>query len=241
MLTGATLVSSSTGVDLKTATLKQLGQCKKVVVDAKSTTLVGTGATKANVEEHVAALRTQLEDVTLTVNDVTKLKTRIAKLASGVAIIRVGGSTEIEMVEKKYRIEDALNATRAAAEEGIVPGGGMALINAVKKLETAFDDLDGEESLGASIVMKACEAPIRRIVKNANKSSSIVINELDKRENDNLGYNILTDSFVDLVAVGVVDPVKVTRTALQHAASVAVTFLSLDAVICEENNNDKTK
>jgi len=229
-LTGATLVSSSTGVDLKDA-VKSLGRVKRLVVDAKSTTLVGTGQTKENVDKHVADLRAQTEDVTLGAEEINKLKNRIAKLASGVAIIRVGGATEVEMIERKYRIEDALNATRAAAEEGIVPGGGMALINAYKALRASSD----EKERGENVVMKACMAPVRRIVTNAGGMPDVVLNELEhSREGLAYGYNAATDRYEDLIAAGVIDPVKVTRSALKHAASVAVTFLSLDAVVCEE-------
>lgn len=235
-LTGANLVSSSTGVSLQEAA-KALGKVKKFVVDAKSTTLVGTGATKDAVDKHVQDLRGQLEDVTLGTEEVSKLKTRIAKLASGVAVIKVGGATEVEMVERKYRIEDALNATRAAAEEGIVPGGGMALVNAHRILggEQA-GTVPEAERMGAGIVMRACLAPLRRIAENAGVSSDVVLSELERRPGT--GYNAATGEYIDLVQAGVVDPVKVTRTALRHAASVAVTFLSLDAVVCEEARKD---
>lgn len=237
VLTGATLVSSATGVGLNEAA-KALGKVKKFVVDAKGTILVGTGATKDAVDAHVVALRTQLEDVTLGVEEITKLKTRVAKLAGGVAIVRVGGATEVEMVERKYRIEDALNATRAAAEEGIVPGGGMALVNVYRTLggESAGIMPKGEE-MGGAVVMKACLAPLRRIVENAGVSADVVLSELERQQGK--GYNAATAEYVDLVAAGVVDPVKVTRTALKHAASVAVTFLSLDAVVCEEKKDVK--
>ena len=237
VLTGATLVSSSTGAGLAEA-IKCLGKVKKFVVDAKATTVVGAGSTKDAVDKHVADLRTQLEDVTLGTEEVAKLKNRIAKLASGVAIVKVGGATEVEMVERKYRIEDALNATRAAAEEGIVPGGGMALV-------TVYKVLGGEEAgtlpadlkAGGVVVMKACLSPLRKIVENAGVSADVVLNELDR--NAGKGYNAATGEYVDLVKAGVVDPVKVTRTALKHAASVAVTFLSLDAVVCEEKEDAK--
>lgn len=230
-LTGAKLVSASTGVKLESLTLSDLGTLKKVVVDAKSTTLVGTGSSRPAVEEHVSNLRTQLEDVTLTMDEVTKLKVRIAKLASGVAVIKVGGATEVEMIERKYRIEDALNATRAAADEGIVPGGGMALAGIAGALKSKLEDLRGDESIGASILLKACHAPIRKIVENAGGSPDVILKEIGTT---NLGYNAATGEFVDLIEAGVIDPVKVTRTALKNAASVATTFLTLDAVIFDE-------
>ena len=247
VLTGAKLVSSATGLSLDKVSPDQLGQCKKVVVDAKTTTVVGPGTTKDALDKHVADLRRQLEDVTLAQDDLTKLRTRIARLAAGVAVVRVGGATEVEMVERKFRVEDALNATKAAAEEGIVPGGGMALFNAVTAVAAKMDahtgaPVDPEELAGSKAVLKACLAPLRRIVENAGGSADVILNELPKVQNTlrrdgdplNWGYNAATGEYVDLVAAGVVDPVKVTRTALKNAASVAITFLSLDAVVYDE-------
>lgn len=225
-LTGAKLVSSSTGVAIQDA-ISAFGTVKKFVVDAKSTMLVGTGETRSAIDSHVSDLRTLLEDITITSDDVIKLRTRIAKLATGVAVIKVGGATEVEMVERKYRIEDALNATKAAAECGIVPGGGMALINACNALCDKC-----EYPIGASIVFNACHAPLRRIVENAGACADVIMNELDRRPG--LGYNAATGEYVDLIATGVIDPVKVTRAALQNAASVATTFLSLDAIVYDE-------
>lgn len=239
-LTGAKLVSASTGTTLEKSGDEVLGKCAKFVVDAKSTTIVGTGATKAAIEEHVATLRSQLADVTLTVDDVTRLKTRIAKLASGVAIVKVGGATEIEMIERKYRIEDALNATRAAAEEGIVPGGGMALVRA--GMECSFDDASEDTARGLRIVKSACDAPLKQILENCGKSPSAIIGCYIKDGAkdgqicgyDAGGYDAANDRFCDMYEAGIIDPVKVTTRALEHAASVACTFLSLDAVISED-------
>jgi len=239
-LTGATLVSSATGVSLEKMTLAQLGQCKKFVTDAKTTTIVGTGATKDAVDKHVSELRTQLEDVTLAEDEKIKLRMRVAKLASGVAVVRVGGATEVEMIERKYRIEDALNATRAAAEEGIVPGGGQALLVCGKALALVDVELSSEERAGLEVVVKACQAPFRKIVENTGTSSDVVVNELAHLEQPGLqlGYNAATGMYEDLVKAGVIDPVKVTRSALKNAVSVATTFLSLDAVIFEEASNE---
>lgn len=236
VMTGAKISSAATGLKLGQMTMSDLGSLKKFVVDAKSTTLVATGATKDVIDKHVADLRSQLQDITLTVDELTKLRTRIAKLASGVALIKVGGATEVEMIERKYRIEDALHATRAAAEEGIVPGGGMALFNAWLE----FTSLNSIDSLhpGEKVVLEACLAPIRKIVENAGHSKEVVVNELQRRktsEAPNLGYNAATNEYVDMLEDGVIDPVKVTRTALRNAASVATTFLSLDAVIVEDD------
>jgi chaperonin GroEL len=236
VLTGAKLISASTNLTLEKLSTDDLGQCKKIVVDAKSSTLVGAGKTKNNIDDHVSQLRSQLEDVTLSIDEITKLKVRIAKLASGVAIVRVGGATEVEMVERKYRIEDALNATRAAAEEGIVMGGGMALMYASNKLNISDDDI-GVQS-GIDIVKGACIEPFRRILKNAGKSPDVVIERL-QTQNTVLnwpGYNAATGKIVDMMDAGIIDPIKVTRVALQHAVSVAVTFLSLDAVVYDEED-----
>jgi chaperonin GroEL len=231
-LTGAKLVSSSTGVGLSDA-FKACGKVKKFIVDAKSTTLIANPDVAANVAAHVDELKTHLEDVTLTSEEVNKLKIRIAKLASGVAVIKVGGATEVEMIERKYRIEDALNATRAAADEGIVSGGGVALLMAAKSLTFSATDM------GAQVIKRACEAPLRRIVTNAGDSADVIINELEKRPTQ--GYNAATGEYVDMIAVGVIDPIKVTRTALKNAASVATTFLSLDAVVIEDDETSLAK
>lgn len=235
VMTGATLVSSSTGAGIDKA-MQFLGKAKKVVVDAKSTTLVGPGTTKEAVEKHVSDLRTQLQDVTLSVEATNKLKMRIAKMASGVAVIRVGGATEIEMIERKHRIEDALNATKAAADEGIVPGGGTALIDATMSLDSLAKE--GEQKHGVELVRKACIEPLRRIAQNAGVSPEVVLERL-KRQGlmSNMqypGYDAATDEVRDMFQAGIIDPVKVSRCALKNAASVAATFLTLDAVVYEE-------
>lgn len=240
-LTGATLVSAATGVSLDKLPLTALGQCKKFVTDAKTTTIVGTGSTKDAVDKHVSELRAQLEDVTLAEDEKTKLRHRVAKLASGVAVVRVGGATEVEMGERKYRIEDALNATKAAAEEGIVPGGGMALY-ALSQQKWKIEDRD--VAAGAEVVLKACQAPLRKIIANTGAPVDGVLKELEHRQaavpvgGATLGFNAATGEFVNLVDAGVIDPVKVTRSALKNAVSVATTFLSLDAVIVEETTKD---
>jgi chaperonin GroEL len=179
----------------------------------------------------------QLQDMTLTAEEIIKLRTRIAKLSSGVALIKVGGATEVEMVERKYRIEDALNATRAAAEEGIVPGGGMALFNAWKQLRG--ENVEDVHGPGAKIVMDACLSPIRRIAENAGQSADVIVAELMRRKSADanfIGYNAANDSYENMIDAGVIDPTKVTRTALRNAASVAMTFLSLDAVVVEDED-----
>jgi chaperonin GroEL len=233
VLTGGKIVSSSTGLKLAQVQMSDLGTLKKVVVDAKSTTLVAANQTKGAVEKHVSDLKTQMTDITLGPDELQKLRIRIAKLASGVALIKVGGATEVEMIERKYRIEDALHATRAAVEEGIVPGGGMALFN----VWTTFRGKIDEIGPGEKIVLEACLAPIKRIAENAGQSKDVIVSELSKRKSNEdwfLGYNAALDEYVDMVDVGIIDPVKVTRTALKNAASVATTFLSLDAVIVND-------
>lgn len=230
-LVGARLVSSATGNGLADAAAS-LGSAKRVIVDAKTTTIVGLPTTKDAVSAHVDELKKQLEDVTLGVDEVVKLKTRIAKLASGVAVIKVGGATETEMIERKYRIEDALNATRAAAEEGIVPGGGVALWNAVNGIsEMRFSD--ETTGAGAKALAAACIEPLRTIARNAGQSPEVVALEMSKRTSDDFGWNAAKGEIEDLSKAGIIDPTKVTRTALRHAVSVAITFLTLDAVVCE--------
>jgi chaperonin GroEL len=237
VLTGAKLISPITGLKMETISVQDLGSLKKVVVDAKSSTLVASGKTKQEIETHVEDLRTQLRDVSLTVDELTKLRIRIAKLSSGVAVVKVGGATELEMIERKYRIEDALNATKAAAEEGVVPGGGMALFGSLSKLDATEEILDQGVKAGISIVRDACAAPLRRIAQNAGKSGDVIFNELNRirKTDDRIGYNAAKDAYEDLMEAGVLDPVKVTKTALKNAASVAVTFLNLDAVVVEED------
>jgi chaperonin GroEL len=236
VLTGGKIASPSTGLKMSSMTIADLGSLKKVVVDAKSSTLVGTGSTAASVEKHTEELKTQMQDLTLSTDEVIKLRTRIAKLSSGVAVIKVGGSTEVEMIERKYRIEDALHATRAAVDEGIVPGGGMALFDIWHKMHTRDQDPVEEFGQGAKVILDACLAPIGRISENSGHSKDVVINELNRCRagGQALGWNAATGSYEDLIDAGVIDPVKVTRTALRNAASVAMTFLSLDAVIVED-------
>lgn len=239
VLTGAKLVSSSTGLKLEAVTLQDLGTLKKVVVDSKSSTLVATGSTKQEIENHVKDLRFQMQDLSLSSDDLVKIKVRVAKLASGVAVIKVGGATELEMIERKYRIEDALNATRAAAEEGIVPGGGMALFNSLSVLDNeSLENLSQGVKAGVSVVKDACLAPLKRIVKNSGGSGDVVLNELikAKEKEPNFGYNASSGAYEDLIMSGVIDPVKVTLTALKNSASVATTFLNLDAVIVEQSD-----
>lgn len=232
-LTGARLISSKMGSSLEDADVDDLGRCKSVAVTARDTTLIGNGSTKCALDHHVAELKAQLEDVTLSSESISLLSERIARLAGGVAVIKVGGATEVEMIEKKYRIEDALHATRAAADEGIVPGGGTALFSAALQLSQL--DLDDAEMAGVQIVGKACLAPLSQIASNAGKSPDVILDSLrrglSRSDIQHRGYDAASDRELDMVCAGIIDPVKVTRTAIQNAASVAITFLTLDAVI----------
>lgn len=232
-LTGAKLVSSKAGLPIEKTTLQDLGSLKKVMIDSKRTTLVGEGKTNDVLNKHITDLKAQSEDITISTDEIQMLRLRIARLSGGVAIIKVGGSTEIEMIERKHRIEDALNATRAAVEEGIVPGGGTALYNAMVATQKLIDGRVTDVGVlgGIHSVLKAVRAPFDKIISNAGKSPEVVSDTIDR---NGLGYNAATDSYVDLVANGIIDPVKVTRTALENAISVANVFLSLDAAVIED-------
>jgi chaperonin GroEL len=232
-LTGAELVSSSTGLTLEKLKLSELGTAKKIVVDAKSTTIVGLSKNKERVEEHVKNLKSRLIDVTASVAELSNLKMRIARLASGVAVVKVGGATEVEMIERKYRIEDALHATRAAAEEGIVTGGGCALFKAAAAARKHIATLSSERDVaaGAEMVLKACVEPLRRIAQNSARSPDVIEEEMSRNLDKNVGFNAAAGQFTDLIAEGIIDPVKVTRMALKNSSSVARLFLTLDAVV----------
>jgi len=243
VMTGAKIVSPATGLSISKTTMSDLGTLKSLLVDAKTTTMVGTGSTKEAIDTHVEELKTQLQDITLAHEEADRLRLRIARLSSGVAVVKVGGATELEIVETKYRIEDALNATRAAVEEGIVPGGGMALFEIWREMN---EDKEGgwkHFGIGGSIVADACLAPIQKITENAEKSHEVIINDLIRHKKDpaasSIGYNAASEEYVNMIEAGIIDPVKVTRTALRNAASVACTFLSLDAVIVEDDSEDE--
>jgi chaperonin GroEL len=235
VLTNAKLISATTGLSIDKCDLSDLGIVKRIICDAKSTTLVGAGDTKNAIEEHLNNLRLQSQDVTITQDELQKLKIRIAKLSSGVAIIKVGGSTEVEMIEKKYRIEDSLNAVRAAISEGIIPGGGVTLARIAFNLQKLciFDDLSSDVKEGTQIVLKAIITPLKRIIENSEIASDVIIHELQKKSNE-IGYNAANGTFVDMIETGIIDPVKVTRSALKNATSVAITFLTLGAVIIND-------
>jgi chaperonin GroEL len=230
ILTAGKSIMEETGIKLDGVKLEDLGRAKRVTVDKDNTTIVdGAGEAKA-IEGRIKQLRTQIEETTSDY-DREKLQERLAKLAGGVAIIKVGAATETEMKEKKARVEDALHATRAAVEEGIVPGGGVALLRAAKALHE--HKLEGDEQIGLNIVRRACEEPLRQIVLNSGHEGAIVVEKVRSNDNHNFGYNAATDVYEDLIAAGVIDPTKVTRTALQNAASIASLMLTTEAMICE--------
>ncbi len=240
ILTGGTVITDELGLDLKTATLDMLGRAKQVKVDKDDTIIVeGMGSPEA-LSQRVAQIRSQMEASTSDY-DKEKYQERLAKLAGGVAVIRVGAATEVEMKEKKLRIEDALNATRAATVEGIVAGGGVALLNAIPELDKLIATLTGDEKTGAQIVRKAIEAPIKQIAQNAGVDGGVIVAKVRAHKNPNYGYDALNDCYGDMIERGIIDPTKVTRSALQNAASVAGTLLTTESIVCDvpekvENN-----
>jgi chaperonin GroEL len=230
ILTGGKAIFEETGIKLEGVRLEDLGKAKRVTIDKDNTTIIdGAGAQKA-IEGRIKQLRTQIDETTSDY-DREKLQERLAKLAGGVAVIKVGAATETEMKEKKARVEDALHATRAAVEEGIVPGGGVALLRAAKAL-IGFK-VNGDEQIGVDIIKRACEEPIRQIVHNSGEEGAIIIGKIRENDNPHYGYNAQTDVYEDLVASGVIDPAKVTRSALQNAASIAGLMLTTEAMVCE--------
>jgi len=230
ILTGGKSIMEETGIKLEGVKLEDLGKAKRITIDKDNTTIVDGGGTQKAIEGRIKQLRTQIDETTSDY-DREKLQERLAKLAGGVAIIKVGAATETEMKEKKARVEDALHATRAAVEEGIVPGGGVALLRAAKKLVGM--KVDGDEQIGVDIIRRACEEPIRQIVNNAGVEGAIIIGKIRESEEAHFGYNAQTDKYEDLVKSGVIDPAKVTRSALQNAASIAGLMLTTEAMVCE--------
>jgi len=230
ILTGGKVISEDLGIKLEKVTLTDLGTAKRITIDKNNTTIVEGAGTKKALEGRVNQLRAQIEETTSTY-DKEKLQERLAKLVGGVAIINVGAATEVEMKEKKARVEDALNATRAAVEEGIVPGGGVAYLRALKTLDSI--KLSGEEQLGVDLVRRALEAPIRQIATNAGYEGSVVVQRVLEGK-DGFGFNADTDTYEDLTKAGVIDPTKVTRFALQNAASVAGLLMTTEAMVAEK-------
>jgi chaperonin GroEL len=229
ILTGGKAIMEETGIKLEGIKVEGLGRAKRVTVDKDTTTIIDGAGSQKDIEGRIKQLRAQIEDTTSDY-DSEKLQERLAKLAGGVAIIKVGAATETEMKEKKGRVEDALHATRAAVEEGIVPGGGVALLRASAALQEL--KLDGDEQFGVTIVRRACEEPVRQIVRNCETEGAVVVERIRNQKDANFGFNASTEQYEDLVKAGVIDPTKVTRTALQNAASIASLMLTTEATIC---------
>ncbi len=231
VLTGGQVISEDLGIKLENVTLDMLGKAKKVTITKDDTTIVDGVGEKAAIEARIGQIKKQIEDTTSDY-DKEKLQERLAKLAGGVAVIRVGGSTEVEVKEKKDRVDDALNATRAAVEEGIVPGGGIALLKATKALEGLKGD-NADQTAGIAIIRRAIQAPIRQIVENAGVEGSIVVGKVLENASDTFGFNAQTEEYVDMIQAGVIDPAKVVRTALQDAASVAGILITTEAAVAD--------
>jgi len=236
ILTGGTMIAEDLGIKLENITIKDLGRAKKVRIEKENTTLVSGAGKKKDIEGRVAQIKAQIEETTSDY-DREKLQERLAKLAGGVAVIRVGGATEIEVKEKKDRVDDALNATRAAVEEGVLPGGGVALLRAiasVAKLKTQNED----QKTGIEIVRKALTTPAKQIIDNAGDDAAVIVGKLMESKNYNDGYNAQTGQFTDMVKAGIIDPTKVVRTAIQDAASVAGLLITTEAMIAEAPKKD---
>lgn len=234
-LTGGTVISEEVGLTLEKVGLDDLGSAKRIVITKDDTTVIDGAGKASDIESRINQVRKQIEDSTSDY-DTEKLQERVAKLAGGVAIIKVGAATEIEMKEKKARVEDALHSTRAAVEEGVVPGGGVALLRALKALDGMKGDND-DQNIGINIIRRAMQEPLRQIVMNAGGEPSVVVNEVLKRK-DNEGYNAATDEYGDMIKMGILDPTKVTRSALQNAASIAGLLITTEAMVAEAPKDD---
>jgi chaperonin GroEL len=236
ILTGGTVISEDLGIKLETVTLDMLGRAKRVSIDKENTTIVDGSGKKADIEARVKQIKAQIEETTSDY-DREKLQERLAKLAGGVAVIKVGGATEVEVKERKDRVDDALHATRAAVEEGIVPGGGVALLRSIKALDALNSDNE-DQKVGISIVRKALQAPARQIFQNAGEDGSVVVGKIIENSKYTFGYNAQSGEYGDLVAVGVIDPAKVVRCALQDAASVAGLLITTEAMVADKPKKD---
>ena len=236
ILTGGQVITEELGLDIKETTLDQLGRADKIVVQKENTIIVGGSGNEQAIRDRINSIKAQIEE-TSSDFDREKLQERLAKLAGGVAVIEVGAATETEMKEKKLRIEDALAATRAAVEEGIVPGGGIAFANVIPKVEKVLGELSGDEKTGASIIAKALEEPIRQIVANAGLEGSVIFDKIKNSENG-IGYDVLSEKYLNMIEAGIVDPAKVTRSALQNAASIAAMVLTTESLVVDMPEKD---
>ena len=232
ILTGGEVITSELGLELKDTTIAQLGRAKQVVIQKENTIIVDGAGASEEIKARISQIRSQIETATSDF-DKEKLQERLAKLSGGVAVIKVGAATEIEMKEKKLRIEDALAATKAAVEEGIVAGGGTALINAIPAVEKLLPSLDGDEKTGAKIILKALEEPVRQIARNAGLEGSVIIDKIRRSRKVGYGFDAYNETYVDMIPAGIVDPTKVTRSALQNAASVAAMVLTTESLVAD--------
>jgi chaperonin GroEL len=235
-LTGGKAITEDLGIKLENVKVEDLGRAKKITIDKDNTTIVEGGGKSSEIEGRVRQIRTQVEDTTSDY-DREKLQERLAKLVGGVAVIKVGAATETELKEKKARVEDAMHATRAAVEEGIVPGGGVALVRCIAALEKL--KLHDDEAIGVNIVKRALEEPMRQIVHNAGSEGAVVVGRIRESKDDNFGFNADTGEYGDLVKAGVIDPAKVTRLALQNAASIAGLMLTTEALVADIREENK--
>jgi chaperonin GroEL len=241
VLTGGQLISEDLGIKLENVTTRQLGQCERVRVEKESCTIIGGKGKKQEIQKRIEQIRTQMEQ-TESEYDKEKFSERLAKLTGGVAIIKVGAATEAEMKERKARVEDALHATRAAVEEGILPGGGVALLRCKEAVQKLAKKLEGDEKYGAEIVLRALEQPIRTLVENAGRDGAVIAQEILDQDNPNIGYDVNTGQYVDMYKAGIIDPTKVVRTALQNAASIAGLMLTTEVLVTRiDEDADKPK
>ena len=239
IVTGGKVISEELGLDLKQTDISMLGRARFVKIDKENTTIVDGAGEKSDIEERIKSIKSQISTVTSDY-DKEKLEERLAKLSGGVAVIKVGAATEVEMQEKKLRIEDALAATKAASQEGVVPGGGVALLKTASKIEKLIDKLSGDERTGASIVLRAVEEPIRQIAKNAGVDGGVVVNKIYEHISDaSYGFDALNNKYVDMVENGIIDPTKVTRSALENAGSVASVLLTTECLVADIEEENK--
>ncbi|MDR2559331.1 MAG: chaperonin GroEL [Oscillospiraceae bacterium] len=237
ILTGGEVITEELGLDLKEATIEQLGTAKQVKVSKEDTIIVDGAGSKQDIQERINQIKTAIEDTTSEF-DKEKLQERLAKLSGGVAVVKVGAATEVEMKEKKLRIEDALAATKAAIEEGIIPGGGAVLVDAMGAVEKLANSLEGDQKTGANIILRTLEEPIRQIAMNAGLEGSVIIDAIKRSGKAGYGYDVLGDKYVDMVEAGIVDPAKVTRCALQNAASIAAMVLTTESLVADKKEEN---
>ena len=233
ILTGGQVISSDVGLELKEAQLTMLGQARQVKITKENTTIVNGAGSSEDIKARIGQIKSQIE-VTTSDYDKEKLQERLAKLAGGVAVIKVGAATEVEMKEKKLRIEDALNATRAAVEEGIVAGGGTAYLNAIPAVEKLYDQVEGDEKTGVQIIARALTAPVKQIAANAGIDGSVVLEKIRESGKTGYGFDAYKEEYCDMIPAGIVDPTKVTRSALENAASIASTLLTTESLVADK-------